>query len=68
VPVMLIHGKDDTVVKFAQSSTMVTALGKAGKQVEFVTLPGEDHWLSSSDTRQKMLESAVGFVAKNNPP
>jgi dipeptidyl aminopeptidase/acylaminoacyl peptidase len=68
VPVMLIHGKDDTVVSPDQSKAMANALRKAGKSVEYVTLPGEDHWLSRGATRQAMLEAAVGFVTRNNPP
>jgi dipeptidyl aminopeptidase/acylaminoacyl peptidase len=68
VPVLLIHGNDDTVVNFAQSKNMAEALRKAGKQVEFVPLPGEDHWLSNSETRVAMLQSAVDFVLKYNPP
>jgi dienelactone hydrolase len=67
VPILLIHGKDDTVVRYAQSSAMADALRKAGKTVEFVTLPGEDHWLSKSATRLKMLQAAVAFVEKYNP-
>ena len=67
-PVMLIHGKDDTVVPFDQSADMTRALQAAGKPVEFVTLRGEDHWLSSAETRLEMLTSAVGFLEKNNPP
>lgn len=67
-PVLLIHGKEDTVVLYDQSNDMAAALRKAGKTVEFVTLSGEDHWLSNSDTRLKMLEAAVAFVEKYNPP
>jgi dipeptidyl aminopeptidase/acylaminoacyl peptidase len=33
-----------------------------------VTLPGEDHWLSRSETRLAMLEAAVRFITANNPP
>jgi dipeptidyl aminopeptidase/acylaminoacyl peptidase len=51
-----------------QSKAMANALRKAGKSVEYVTLPGEDHWLSRGATRQAMLEAAVGFVTRNNPP
>lgn len=66
-PILLIHGKDDLVVPFEQSRIMDAALRKAGKPVELVTLPGEDHWLSRGATRLAMLEAAVGFVLKNNP-
>lgn len=66
-PVMIIHGKDDTVVPFRQGSAMVSALQSAGKPVEMVTLREEDHWLSRAATRQQMLEASVSFVQKNNP-
>jgi dipeptidyl aminopeptidase/acylaminoacyl peptidase len=67
-PVLLIHGKDDTVVPFEQSTRMRRALESAGKQVSFVQMEGEDHWLSRRATRVAMLEAAVGFVIKYNPP
>jgi dipeptidyl aminopeptidase/acylaminoacyl peptidase len=68
VPVLLIHGKDDTVVHFSQSTAMAEALRHAGKPVEFVTLTAEDHWLSKGETRLQMLQSSVDFVMRNNPP
>ncbi|KQY95427.1 peptidase S9 [Caulobacter sp. Root1455] len=68
IPVLLIHGKDDTVVPYVQSTLMADALKKAGKPVELVTLTGEDHWLSRGATRQQMLNAVVGFLEKNNPP
>jgi len=67
-PILLVHGKDDTVVEYGQSHDMASALKAAGKPVEFVTLAGEDHWLSRSDTRLAMLEAAVAFIEKHNPP
>ena len=68
VPVLLIHGKDDTVVPFEQSQEMYAALHDAHKDVELVALAGEDHWLSRSATRLKMLESSVAFLRAHNPP
>ncbi|HJQ16531.1 MAG TPA: S9 family peptidase [Allosphingosinicella sp.] len=67
-PILLIHGKNDTVVLYDQSNDMAAALRRAGKPVEFVTLAGEDHWLSGSATRLAMLKAAVAFVEKHNPP
>jgi dipeptidyl aminopeptidase/acylaminoacyl peptidase len=67
-PVLLIHGKDDTVVHFSQSTAMADALRHAGKPVEFVTLKAEDHWLSKSDTRLQMLQASVDFVMRHDPP
>lgn len=66
-PILLVHGKDDTVVPFKQSAAMADALKDAGKPYELVVMPNEDHWLSRSATRQQMLEAAVAFVQKNNP-
>jgi dipeptidyl aminopeptidase/acylaminoacyl peptidase len=67
VPVLLIHGRDDTVVPFEQSEVMVDAMKKAGKQVEFVTLKHEDHWLSTGATRLQMLQATAAFLKTNNP-
>jgi dipeptidyl aminopeptidase/acylaminoacyl peptidase len=67
-PILLVHGKDDIVFRYEQSEIMAEALRKAGKPVEFVTLTGEDHWLSRSATRLAMLEAAAAFVEKHNPP
>jgi dipeptidyl aminopeptidase/acylaminoacyl peptidase len=68
VPILLIHGKDDTVVPLEQSQVMERALKAAGKPVESVVMPGEDHWLSRGQTRLLMLQSTVAFLEKNNPP
>ena len=65
---MLIHGKEDTVVRYEQSTGMRRALEKADKPVEFVDLREEDHWLSREATRQQMLSATVTFLEKNNPP
>ena len=66
-PILLIHGKDDTVVPFEQSQFMADALKRAGKPVEMVVLNHEDHWLSHGDTRLQMLQATMDFLAKNNP-
>jgi dipeptidyl aminopeptidase/acylaminoacyl peptidase len=68
VPVMLIHGRDDTVVRFDQSSDMYDAMRHARKDVEMMTLKKEDHWLSRSETRLQMLQSSMAFLRAHNPP
>jgi dipeptidyl aminopeptidase/acylaminoacyl peptidase len=68
VPILLIHGEDDTVVPYEQSQAMLSALKRAGKPVTLVTLKHEDHWLSRSETRLQMLQAAVDFLKANNPP
>jgi acetyl esterase/lipase len=66
-PLLLIHGKDDTIVPMEQSRLMAAALRRAGKPVEMVELPGEDHWLSRADTRLQMLRETVRFLEAHNP-
>ena len=68
VPVLLIHGRDDTVVPYEQSDVMLSALKRAGKPVTLVTMKHEDHWLSRSETRLQMLQATVDFLKANNPP
>lgn len=68
VPLQLIHGKDDTVVPVEQSRLMRDAMTKSGKPVEYLELPGEDHWLSRPATRIAMLAAQVAFLEKHNPP
>ncbi len=66
-PILLIHGKDDTVVPFRQSSAMADALKDAGKPYELVKLKHEDHWLSRGETRKELLNATMAFVQKYNP-
>lgn len=68
IPILLIHGRDDTVVPYAQSDDMAEALKRAKKPYELVTLKHEDHWLSNSETRLQMLQATVKFLETNNPP
>ncbi|TAL36031.1 MAG: S9 family peptidase [Phenylobacterium sp.] len=68
IPVLMVHGRDDTVVPLEQSEIMADALRKAGKPVELIVQKGEDHWLSRGETRSAMLESTMAFVEKHNPP
>jgi dipeptidyl aminopeptidase/acylaminoacyl peptidase len=67
-PILLIQGKDDTVVPYEQAVDMADALRRAGKPVEFVPLDGADHWLLKQDTRIAMAKASVAFVEKYNPP
>ncbi|WP_420477954.1 alpha/beta fold hydrolase [Brevundimonas sp. FT23028] len=66
-PLLLIHGRNDTVVPFEQSTLMQTAARAAGKPVRLVALEGENHNLSYSATRLQMLQELVAFLETNNP-
>ncbi|MDJ0792642.1 MAG: alpha/beta fold hydrolase [Woeseiaceae bacterium] len=61
-PVLLIHGEKDTVVHIEQSKVMEKALRKAKKDVEFVKLKGEDHWLTREETRIETLRHLAAFI------
>jgi dipeptidyl aminopeptidase/acylaminoacyl peptidase len=66
--VLLIHGRDDSVVVFGQSRSMERALRAAGKTVQLVELEGEDHWLSEAPTRVATLEAVERFLAEHLGP
>jgi dipeptidyl aminopeptidase/acylaminoacyl peptidase len=67
-PVLLIHGVEDTVVPVEQSRRMNEKLQKANKDVKYVELQGDDHWLSSASTRTQVLQEIETFLAKTMPP
>ncbi len=64
-PVLLIHGRDDTVVPFAQSEKMDRAMRAAGKPVTLIELSGEDHWMSRAPTRTRLLQELDKFLAQH---
>lgn len=64
-PVLLIASRDDTVVPPDQSRIMRNALERADKDVEFVQIRGEDHWLSSAETRLEVLRLVADFVEEH---
>ena len=53
------------MVPIAQSEMMARALKEAGKPFQFVTLDKEDHWLSNSATRVRLLSEIEKFLAAN---
>ncbi|WP_307367794.1 S9 family peptidase [Brevundimonas sp. SORGH_AS_0993] len=67
-PLLLIHGRDDTVVPIEQSRVMAEAMRRAAKPVELIELTGEDHWMSRAETRLRALRETVRFLEANNPP
>lgn len=67
-PVLLIHGREDTVVPFEQSEIMEEAMRRAGKDVELVALDGEDHHMTFPATRLRMLTETIEFLEAHNPP
>jgi len=66
-PILLIHGDRDTVVLPSQSKLMADRLKEAGKVYEHIELPGENHYLTKSAMRTRMLEALEAFLAKHLP-
>jgi len=66
-PILLMHGKDDTVVPIDQSREMASALKAAGKPVQLIEFTGQDHWLSDEASRIEMLKAAVDFAQAHDP-
>jgi dipeptidyl aminopeptidase/acylaminoacyl peptidase len=66
-PLLLIHGKKDITVAHSQSVKMYDRMRKAGKTVEFVSLPQADHYYTRQDDRVALLTAIETFLAKYNP-
>ncbi|HEY5759088.1 MAG TPA: S9 family peptidase [Steroidobacter sp.] len=63
-PILLLHGVNDSVAPVAQSREMATALKSLAKTHTLIELPGEDHWLSRSDSRTRVLTEMETFLAR----
>lgn len=64
MPVLLLHGEEDTTVRFTQSQKLDRA---AGENVVLLKLHGSDHYLGSTETRRKVLDESLTFVATHHP-
>lgn len=65
VPILLLHGVEDTVVPVEQSRSMNARLVRAKKDVRYVELKGDDHWLSSASTRTQVLQEIETFLERS---
>jgi dipeptidyl aminopeptidase/acylaminoacyl peptidase len=64
-PVLLIHGKNDTIVPFEQSENMFDELEDEGKTVTFIELEDEGYHLSKNETRLQTLNAIDAFIHKH---
>jgi dipeptidyl aminopeptidase/acylaminoacyl peptidase len=65
IPVLLMHGRRDTTVAFAQSEEERDALARAGRSADLVAFDGDDHYMTLAGTRIAMLKALEDFL-KNN--
>lgn len=66
-PVLLIHGKDDTVVPVAQSRDMASALKSKNKDYQYIELENGTHNLDYLPDRQQTFEAIDNFLKKHLP-
>jgi dienelactone hydrolase len=62
IPVLLVHGEDDTVVPVEQSLAMAAALERNGKHYGLLRIAGGDHSLMSGPARIEMLRALGEFL------
>ena len=65
IPVLLLHGEDDTVVEYKQSKLMYKAIKKVKGDVRLVKLKNDDHYLRDGATRIQAVKEMVQFVNKH---
>lgn len=66
-PILLVHGTDDRQVEIKHSYQMRDALLKANKDVTFVELPSEDHYLMNEKNRMDTFRAMDAFLDKCMP-
>jgi dienelactone hydrolase len=62
-PILLMHADKDVTVPIEQSKVENEALKDAHKDVQFVTMEGDDHQLSYAANRIRMLQETEKFLA-----
>ena len=67
-PVLLIHGRDDLIVRVTQSERMKKALERADKDVKLIKMKGEGHSLSTPGARLEALQALDTFIAEHIGP
>ncbi|WNO09793.1 alpha/beta hydrolase family protein [Teredinibacter sp. KSP-S5-2] len=65
IPVLLIHAEDDEVVNVDQSKEMHSALKRGDKNVSYVKIKDDGHYLNKAASRKVVLESLEVFLRDN---
>lgn len=63
-PLLLLHGDADTNVPIGESIQMYNALKILGKDVEFITVKGENHGIVDYEKRLKWNNTIYAYFAK----
>jgi dipeptidyl aminopeptidase/acylaminoacyl peptidase len=65
VPVLLVHGEADERALFKHALVMRAALRAAGRDPEWMAVPGEGHGFYATGNRTAFYEKLEAFLAKN---
>ncbi len=68
VPVLLVHGDRDQRVPVMHAQRMQAALARAGKQVEYLQLPGEGHGFFAAASRERYFTAVLRFLVAHLGP
>ena len=63
-PLLLVHGDSDTNVPKGESDQLFTALKMLGREVEYVQIQGQDHWILDHGQRIVWNDTILAFLAK----
>jgi dipeptidyl aminopeptidase/acylaminoacyl peptidase len=63
-PLLLVHGDSDTNVPVGESDQLFTALKLLGREVEYVQIQGQDHWILDHDQRIVWNDTILAFFAR----
>lgn len=64
-PLLLLHGGDDDNVPPGESEQLYTALRVLGREVEYIRIAGEKHWILDYDKRERWSQSIVAWFDKH---
>jgi len=64
-PLLLLHGGIDDNVPPGESEQMYTALRVLGREVEYIRVEGERHWILQYDKRKRWSESIVAWFDRH---
>lgn len=65
VPILLLHGNRDTVVRVKQSRQFASALAKHGKTFRYVEQDNGDHFLSLASQREEFFSEMGRFLVEH---
>lgn len=63
-PLLLLHGSADTNVPIGESIQLYNALKILGKEVEFISVDGEDHFIADYSLRVSWHNTIMAWFAK----